>query len=194
MSTASTLARAAAALAAGFAIAAPAHAELYWDFAYSAAGVSASGVLVTQDVADAGGYYLATGISGQRNGSAITALQPVGTAIPLNEPYAVDNLVRADGGLTTHGLAFATASGEYANVFNAVWLSPAQTVEFASFPAVGSTSEATVGWQFSTRTAPLPAVPEPATAWLALAGLALLGGASWQGGRRLSRPAAAGAA
>lgn len=174
--TAHTLARAAAALAAGLAIAAPAQAELYWDFAYTAAGVSASGILITEDVANGSGYYLATGILGQRNGSSITGLQATGTAIPLNEPFEVDNLVRADGRLTSHGLGFATASGEYANLFRASWLSPPQVVEFASMPSQNSTTEGTVSWIFSARTAPLPAVPEPASAALALAGLAVVGG------------------
>lgn len=162
-------------LAAGLTMTTQARAELYWDFAYSGAGVSASGILITQDLADSSGYYLATGILGQRNGSSITGLQPVGTAIPLNDPFEVDNLVRADGRLSSHGLGFATASGEYANIFRAGWLSPARTVEFASRPALGSTTEEVVGWQFSARTAPLPAVPEPATAALLMAGVALVG-------------------
>ncbi|MCR5865196.1 PEP-CTERM sorting domain-containing protein [Aquincola sp. J276] len=177
--TARTLNRAPAAialLAAGLAaLATPARAELYWDFAYSGTGVSASGILVTQDVPDGSGYYLATGILGQRNGSTITGLQPTGTAIPLNDPFEVDNLVRADGRLSSHGLGFATASGEYANLFRASWLSPARTVEFASRPALNGTTEEVVSWQFSARTEPLPAVPEPASAALLLAGVALVG-------------------
>lgn len=162
-------------LAAGLAVAAPARAELYWDFAYSGAGVSASGILITQDLVDGNGYYLVTGILGQRNGSTITGLQPAGTAIPLNDPFEVDNLVRADGRLSSHGLGFATASGEYANIFRASWLTPARTVEFASQPALARTTEEVLSWQFSARTAPLPAVPEPATAALLLAGVALVG-------------------
>lgn len=173
--TSRTPTRALAAMAAGLALVLPARAELYWDFAYSGAGVSASGILITQEVPDGSGYYLATGISGQRNGSAITGLQPAGTAIPLNDPFEVDNLVRATGRLSSHGLGFATASGEYANIFRASWLTPASTVEFASDPALNRTTEEVVSWQFSARTAPLPAVPEPATAALLLAGVALVG-------------------
>lgn len=171
-------------LAAALAATAPAHAELYWDFAYTGTGVSASGILITEELADASGYYLATGIQGQRNGSAITGLQPAGTAIPLNEPFEVDNLVRADGRLSSHGLGFATASGEYANLFRAGWLSPAANVEFASNPGLNSTTEEQVSWQFSLRSAALPPVPEPSTAALALAGLAGLGGVAASRRRR----------
>jgi hypothetical protein len=49
---------------------------------------------------------------------AITDLQPTGTAIPGNEPYAVDNLVSAaEPRLTTHGFGFLLANGNYANPF-----------------------------------------------------------------------------
>ena len=178
MKTAHILTRAAGSLVAGLAIAAPAQAALYWDFAYSAAGISASGILTTTEVADSNGYYLVTGIQGERNGSVITGLQATGTAIPLNEPYTVDNLVRADGRLTTHGLGFATASGGFGNVYFADFLAVPQVVEFASLPSSGSFTEQPVSWQFSARSAPMPPVPEPASAALALAGLAVVGGAA----------------
>jgi hypothetical protein len=49
---------------------------------------------------------------------AITGLQPAGTAIPGNEPYAVDNLVNATPPqLTVHGFGFLLANGNYANPF-----------------------------------------------------------------------------
>jgi hypothetical protein len=48
----------------------------------------------------------------------ITGLQPTGTAILGNEPYAVDNLVSAaEPRLTTHGFGFSLANGDYANPF-----------------------------------------------------------------------------
>jgi hypothetical protein len=44
-----------------------------------------------------------------RNGEAIIGLQAVGTAIPGNEPYNVDNLVRLSGSqLTGDGFGYQT--------------------------------------------------------------------------------------
>ena len=46
-------------------------------------------------------------------------LQPAGTAVPGNEPFAVDNLVRtAAPQLTVHGFGFSLANGDYANPFH----------------------------------------------------------------------------
>src|SRR3954449_9652951 len=72
-----------------------ADASLLWNWSYSGPGISAQGVFTTVDTPDSLGFYLITGITGVRNGDAITGLQPVGTPIPGNEPFAVDNLVRA---------------------------------------------------------------------------------------------------
>jgi hypothetical protein len=79
-------------LAASLAPARPAAASLVWTWSYSEAGISASGTLTTEDAANAAGFFPITGISGSRNGVAITALQPAGTAIPGNEPVLVDNV------------------------------------------------------------------------------------------------------
>src|ERR1700757_2587464 len=43
-----------------------------------------------------GGYHI-TGITGSRNGVAITRLEPAGEAIPGNPGFPVDNLVTAGG-------------------------------------------------------------------------------------------------
>src|SRR3569833_32352 len=64
-----------------------------WDWTYMGAGISAHGTFTTADTPDANGAFLIASISGERNGVAISGLQPAGTAIPGNEPFAVDDLV-----------------------------------------------------------------------------------------------------
>src|SRR5580692_4366574 len=82
----------------------PATASLLWNWSYSGAGVSASGTFTTNDTPDGAGLYQIVGITGTDNGATITGLQPTGTPIPGNEPYAVDNLVSAaEPRLTMHG-------------------------------------------------------------------------------------------
>ena len=96
----------------------PAEALLLWNWSYSGTGVSASGTITTNDAPDGAGFYQIVGITGAGNGVAITGLQQAGTAIPGNEPYAVDNLVSAaEPRLTTHGFGFSLANGNYANPF-----------------------------------------------------------------------------
>ena len=95
-----------------------AKALLLWNWSYSGAGVSASGTFTTNDAPDAAGFYQIVGITGTDNGAATTGLQPTGTPVPGNEPYAVDNLVSAvEPQLTTHGFGFSLANGNYANPF-----------------------------------------------------------------------------
>ena len=96
----------------------PAEAFLLWNWSYSGNEVSASGTFTTNDAPDGAGFYQIVGIAGADNGVTITGLQPTGTAIPGNEPYAVDNLVSAaEPHLTTHGFGFSLANGNYANPF-----------------------------------------------------------------------------
>lgn len=147
-----------------------AQAATTWDWQYDATGIAASGTFVTGDVPDADGYYQITAITGARNGVAITGLQPTGTAIPGNEPYAVDNLVRlANGQLSYDGFGFALADGSYANPFS----DGTQAFEYLSVPPY--VDGAGVETAVSFRATP---VPEPAAAWLALAGLGMLAGAA----------------
>src|SRR5437870_5382925 len=80
-------------VAAGSVTVEQASASLIWDWNYSRAGVVAGGTFTTNDTPDGGGFYLITDITGTRNGETITGLQPTGTPIPGNEPFAVDNLV-----------------------------------------------------------------------------------------------------
>ena len=51
-----------------------AQAALTWDWAYTGAGVDASGTMTTTDMSNSGGYFEITGITGLRNGDAIVSL------------------------------------------------------------------------------------------------------------------------
>ncbi len=91
---------------------------LHWAWSYSGGGITAGGTFTTDRAQDSHGYYLITAITGSRNGQAITGLQPTGTAIPGNAPYAVDNLIGGGGQqLSAEGFGFSLANGDYANPF-----------------------------------------------------------------------------
>src|SRR5689334_17584401 len=64
-----------------------------WNWNYTGPDINARGTFTTTDTPDANGAFLIQSISGERNGIAITGLQPPGTAIPGNEPFAVDDLL-----------------------------------------------------------------------------------------------------
>ncbi len=142
------------------AFAVPVHASTVWSWNYSGAGITASGTFSTLDSRDAQGGYLITAITGARNGQTITALQPTGTWIPGNEPYAVDNLVFAVPGpqLTKAGFGFALADGTYSNPFYADFLPTPEYLEFYSMPDSDSSTELAVAFS-----ATLVSTPEPAT-------------------------------
>lgn len=152
-----------AATLAALAIVAPAQAAT-WAWDYSAAGISAAGTFTTTDTPDADGFYAITAISGARNGVAITGLEPAGSAIPGNDPYAVDDLVSIAGPqLTWNGFGYALADGSWANPFSdgsTAW-------EYLSVPPYPEGAGQEVAVAFAA--AP---VPEPATGVLALLGLA----------------------
>jgi len=159
--------------------AAPARAALTWDWSFAdGSTIEASGTFATADTADAAGWYQITAIAGERDGVAITGLQPTGTAIPGNEPYAVDNLVRASGvQLTGNGFGFTTADGNASNPFYADFLTVPGYLEFHSIGPDGSSStELDV-----TFSAHISTVPEPGTTTLFVTGLLAL---AWARGRR----------
>ena len=116
----------------------PAQAACVWDWQYSATGVAAAGTLTTDDRPDDAGFYHITRIEGQRNGVAIIRMQPAGTPIPGNEPYDVDNLIRAaPPHLTKHGIGFALGDGSHANPFFADFAAPPVYREFHAPPPGG---------------------------------------------------------
>ena len=157
-------------LCAAAAIALPAQASLTWNWRYSAPGIVASGSFTTTDDPDSNGFFQITAIAGARNGARITGLQPTGTPIPGNEPFAVDNLVRANGPqLTKNGFGFSIADGGFANPFYADFRTPPSYVEFLSTPPFTGPANSEEPVSFTA------SVPEPGTALVmtaALVGLA----------------------
>lgn len=179
----SSLARAAAALTltTGLLAAAPAaRADQLWNWSYSASGVAASGTLTTSDLANSAGYYTVLGISGQRNGVSITGLFPTGTAIPGNEPYAVDNLLAAGSSaqLSEHGLGYTLADGSASNPYWATWSNPNQYYEVYAPTGGLPLAESPVSF-----TATL-AVPEPGSIAMMALGLGLVAGLRRRSTRR----------
>lgn len=164
-----------AAIAMAASLAAPqAWAGIVWNWSYTGIGIQANGTFTTSDAADAAGFHEITAITGSRNGDAITGLHPTGEAIPGNEPFALDNLVRIgpQDQLTVHGFGFVTASGGYSNPFFADFLPTPTFMEV--FTTAGSYTEVPIAFTAS-------AVPEPASIFLLLAGL---GAAGWVSGTR----------
>jgi hypothetical protein len=112
-------------------------ATLNWDWNYTGAGIAANGTFVTNDTPDVSGFYLITGITGTRNGVAITGLQPAGTPIPGNEPFDVDNLISLNPQqLTGNGFGYSTATGSFASPFFASFLTPPGYLEVFSAPPI----------------------------------------------------------
>ncbi|WP_051379119.1 hypothetical protein [Derxia gummosa] len=111
-----------------------AHADTLWKWSFTGKGVTARGVLTTADAGDAQGFHRITSIEGRRNGEEIAALFPAGSAIPGNEGYPVDNLIRYDEGgmLTILGLGYCLKSGACANVFYDLKRTPAVYQEMSS--------------------------------------------------------------
>jgi hypothetical protein len=141
-----------------------------WSWDYSAAGIAASGTFTTTDTPDSAGFFTVTAITGSRNGVAITGLEPAGSAIPGNDPYAVDDLVSIAGPqLTWNGFGYALADGNWVNPFSdgsTAW-------EYLSVPPYPQGAGQEVAVSFSA--AP---VDEPATVMLTLLGVCGLAAAS----------------
>jgi hypothetical protein len=133
--------------AAGFAFLDESAEALEWRWSYHGDGVAASGAFITKDTPDAGGFYEITGITGEANGVAITGLQPPGKAIPGNDGYPVDNLVRtAAPQLSKDGFGYGMANGTYANPFYGAHFAKPAYYAFFSDPANRRTSEPSVAF------------------------------------------------
>jgi hypothetical protein len=181
------LARTSLALLAASAFSATARSTL-WNWSYSGTGIIAAGTFTTGDTPDANGAFLITAITGTRNGSLNTGLQPPGTAIPGNEPFAVDDLVFLGPGpqLSLDGFGFATADGNFANAFFADFLSSPGYLEFFSTPPFTDD-----GQGFGDSELPIQfnatSVPEPNSLVLTLTAFAI--GAFWRTSRKSARRA-----
>ncbi len=145
-----------------------AHAKL-WTWSYSGEGISASGEFTTTDTPYAGDYMI-TGITGQRNGVAITGLWPTGTAIPDNAGYPVDNLLSlSNPQLTGAGFGFALADGTYSNPYFY-----SGYAEFFSVPSNPSAStELPIVFSATPASAPQPGQGFAGLALLTMGALAL---------------------
>jgi hypothetical protein len=153
-------------------------ASTLWNWTYTGVGITANGTFTAADTPDATGEYLITAITGMRNGTPITSLQPTGTAIPGNEPYDVDNLVFLQGGqqLTKAGFGFAMADGTFANPFFADFLPVPSYLEFFSTPPFNDGGAGAGDSELPIAFSATP-VPEPSSSALIVCALALAG--SW---------------
>ena len=131
------------ALALGAAMAATdAQASMLWRWTCTGLGFKAKGAFTTNDKPDADGFYAITGVTGEANGIAITGLQPAKTAIPGNEGWPVDNLVRPRAPqLSNGGFGFALADGSFANPFYGARFDPPGFLAVISNPAHGQWRE-----------------------------------------------------
>jgi hypothetical protein len=124
-------------LGAAFAASA-AEASMRWRWSCIGPGFDAKGLLTTGDAPDADGFYPITGVTGEANGAAITGLQAAKTAIPGNEGWPVDNLVRSQPPqLSPGGFGFALADGSFANPFFGARFEPPGFLAVLTNPAKG---------------------------------------------------------
>ncbi len=144
--------------AAAVSLAAPAAADIQWMWNYSGAGVAAGGTFTTNDTPDESGFYQILSLHGQRNGEAIVDVYPTGSAIPGNEPYTLDNVIRVgpQNQITVHGFGFRTLGGHYANPYYADFKQPPSYVEVYTVPPFnGVSSELAINFSAS----PMPCMP-----------------------------------
>ncbi|MFN6463649.1 MAG: PEP-CTERM sorting domain-containing protein [Nostoc sp. DedVER02] len=151
---------------------------LTWNWNYSGTGIEAIGTFITENTPDDLGFYQILEINGTRNGETITGLQPVGTPIPGNEPFGVDNLISLNTQqLTVDGFGYSTSGGNYSSPFFASFLPTPSYLEVFSAPPFTTGSE-----NFGSEDSELPisfsatiiTVPEP-TSILSLLALVTLG-------------------
>ncbi len=120
-----------AAMAAG-----DAEASMRWRWTLTGQGLEASGVLTTEDKPNADGFYAITAIEGKANGVAITGLQAPRTAIPGNDGWPVDGVIRSrEPQLSEGGFAFALADGGFVNPFFGARFDPPGALAVITNPA-----------------------------------------------------------
>ena len=119
-----------------------------WRWTCTGPDFEAKGEFTTTDTPDANGFYAITGVTGEANGVAITGLQPARTAIPGNEGWPVDGLVRAAAPeLSAGGFGFALADGTYANPFYGARVEPPGFLAVITDPAHGKWREPRVAFR-----------------------------------------------
>ena len=119
-----------------------------WRWTCTGPEFAAKGVFTTDDAPDADGFYRITAVTGQANGVAITGLQPARTAIPGNEGWPVDNLVRSKAPqLSAGGFGFALADGRFANPFYGARFEPPGFLAVIAGPAKGAWREPRVTFE-----------------------------------------------
>jgi hypothetical protein len=110
---------------------------LSWNWNYSGTGIAARGTFSTNDTPNNLGFYQISGITGTRNNETITGLQAVGTAIPGNEPFNVDNLISLNSQqLTGDGFGYSTSTGNFVSPFFASFLPTPGYLEVFSAPPI----------------------------------------------------------
>jgi len=121
---------------------ASAEASISWRWTCSGPGFEAKGELTTADAPDTDGFYAITAIAGEANGVAITGLQPAGTAIPGNDGWPVDGLVRdRPPELSAGGFGFTLSDGSHANPFYGARFDPPGFLAVITNPAKGEWRE-----------------------------------------------------
>ncbi len=119
-------------------VAGDADAATLWRWTCEGPGLQAKGTFATDDKPDPNGFYTITSVAGEANGAAITGLQQARTAIPGNEGWPVDNLVRErKPQLSAGGFGFALADGYFVNPFFGARFKPPGFLAVISNPAKG---------------------------------------------------------
>ena len=120
-----------AAMAAG-----DAEAAMQWRWTCAGPGFEAAGEFTTEDTPGLDGFYAITGVTGEANGVPITGMQATRTAIPGNDGWPVDNLIRAaKPQLSPGGFGFALADGSFASPFFGEHFDPPGFLVVVSNPA-----------------------------------------------------------